>query len=197
MMKPIRTLVYVAGALLALATAVDVSARPSHGGGGHRGAAVGGHGGGGHSGGSHGGGGHWGGASSGGHGGHYHGGGGHYGHGGHGHYYGGYYGSYYWGWGWAWGIPFYAAYWGYPYYWGYPAYYSYPYYSYPYYGYPYDGAAPAYQERPVYPDTTQVPQGQGAPRNGPLYLNYCESAKAYYPKVDSCPEGWKFIEPVR
>jgi len=42
-----------------------------------------------------------------------------------------------------------------------------------------------------------VPYSQDAPRTGPLYLNYCDSAKAYYPKVTSCPEGWKFIEPAR
>lgn len=35
----------------------------------------------------------------------------------------------------------------------------------------------------------------GAPTSGPLYMNYCESARAYYPKVTSCPEGWKFQTP--
>jgi hypothetical protein len=35
----------------------------------------------------------------------------------------------------------------------------------------------------------------GAPTQGPLYMNYCASAKAYFPKVQSCPEGWKFIAP--
>ena len=35
----------------------------------------------------------------------------------------------------------------------------------------------------------------GAPTTGPLYMNYCESARAYYPKVTSCPEGWKFQTP--
>jgi len=50
----------------------------------------------------------------------------------------------------------------------------------------------------VYPESTLVPpSGEGSPRSAPLYLNYCDSAKAYYPKVTSCPEGWKFIEPVR
>lgn len=37
----------------------------------------------------------------------------------------------------------------------------------------------------------------GAPATGPLYMNYCESARAYYPKVTSCPEGWKFQAPGR
>lgn len=41
------------------------------------------------------------------------------------------------------------------------------------------------------------PRGEGAPGQGPLYMNYCESAKAYFPKVQSCPEGWKFISPTQ
>jgi hypothetical protein len=45
------------------------------------------------------------------------------------------------------------------------------------------------------PSTTEAAPGPGAPTQGPLYMNYCESAKAYYPKVASCPEGWKFIQP--
>lgn len=44
---------------------------------------------------------------------------------------------------------------------------------------------------------TEVPRGEGAPTQGPLYMNYCASAKAYFPKVTSCPEGWKFITPVQ
>ena len=38
--------------------------------------------------------------------------------------------------------------------------------------------------------STQVQLGSahGRPRT-----NYCESAKAYYPKITSCPEGWKFL----
>jgi len=47
------------------------------------------------------------------------------------------------------------------------------------------------------PSTTEVAPSRGAPTQGPLYMNYCESAKAYYPKVTSCPEGWKFIAPSR
>ena len=38
---------------------------------------------------------------------------------------------------------------------------------------------------------------EGAPSQGPLYMNYCASAKAYFPKVTSCPEGWKFISPTQ
>jgi hypothetical protein len=47
------------------------------------------------------------------------------------------------------------------------------------------------------PQTTEVPVGEGSPTQGPLYMNYCESAKAYFPKVNSCPEGWRFIEQQR
>jgi len=135
------------------------------------------------------GGGHGGGHWSGGHGGSWHGGGhGGYWHGGHSH--GGYYGGWWWGWPVAWSA---AYWWGYPY-WGY-GYPYYGYYGYPYsydYGYPYDGAgygAPAYQDAP----TTEVVPGPGAPQQAPAYMNYCDSAKAYYPKVTSCPEGWKFL----
>jgi hypothetical protein len=41
--------------------------------------------------------------------------------------------------------------------------------------------------------TTEVaPRDEGAPTQAPAYRNYCESAKAYYPKVTRCPEGWRF-----
>lgn len=45
--------------------------------------------------------------------------------------------------------------------------------------------------------TAELAQGEGAPSQGPLYMNYCASAKAYFPKVTRCPEGWKFITPVQ
>jgi hypothetical protein len=86
------------------------------------------------------------------------------------------------------GVPwFWPGYYGYPYYYsGYPYYYGYP------YGVPYGDGGATYEDVP----TTQVPQaGPGAPSQGPLYMNYCASAKAYYPKVTQCPEGWKFITP--
>jgi hypothetical protein len=96
------------------------------------------------------------------------------------------------------GVPLF---WG-PYYWGAPYYSPYysPYYDGYYYGYP--DAPTVYQEREVVPydtmpPTTQAQPGPGAPSQGPLYMNYCASAKAYYPKVTQCPEGWKFIEPSR
>ena len=43
------------------------------------------------------------------------------------------------------------------------------------------------------PGTTEVAPSKDAPTQAPSYMNYCYSAKAYYPKVTSCPEGWKFI----
>jgi len=185
-MKPIKTLLITALATIGLVAAADVNAQRHGGGGGSRGASAGG--GGGHwsgGGSSHGGGGHWGGGSHGGHYGH----GGHY-YGGHGH---GYYG-YGWGWGgWYWGLPLAAAYWSYPYYWGYPAYYD----GWGYPSYSYDVPPQGYREPAPMPEGTLVPPSEGAPQNGPLYMNYCDSAKAYYPKVTSCPEGWKFIAPVR
>jgi hypothetical protein len=80
-------------------------------------------------------------------------------------------------------------------YWGWP---------YDYYYYPrtvvYDRVIERYPAD--YPDGvmepgTEVAPSKGAPTQGPLYMNYCDSAKAYYPKVTSCPEGWKFIAPSR
>jgi len=93
-------------------------------------------------------------------------------------------------------------YWGFPLWWGWPyyGYYGSPYYS--YYSYPYYGPsyyAPAYGSGMVYPseqqppaETTTITPGPGAPTQEPSYRNYCESAKAYYPKVTACPEGWRF-----
>jgi len=78
---------------------------------------------------------------------------------------------------------------------------AYPYYDsyyYPRTAYYYDRYAAPYpdgvMEPSAPPPTTQVPpQSQGAPMQAPAYMNYCDSSKAYYPKVTSCPEGWKFI----
>ena len=79
-----------------------------------------------------------------------------------------------------------------------------------YWGWPYDYYYPRtvvydriIERYPAaYPDgvmepSTEVAPSRGAPTQGPLYMNYCESAKAYYPKVASCAEGWKFIAPSR
>ena len=75
------------------------------------------------------------------------------------------------------------------YYWGGPYYYDYP-------------RTVIYHEvervpADVAPGTEVQPAAPGSPTQGPLYMNYCASAKAYYPKVTSCPEGWKFVEPAR
>lgn len=166
-MKPMRTLLVAALAASGLVLATQAAAQHS----------------GGHSGGGHWSGGHSGGHFSGGHfnGGHF--GGGHF-RGGHRHFFGP-------SWSFAFGVPLF---WG-PYYWGAP--YYYPYYD-DYYYYP--DAPVVYREREVVPydtmpPTTEAQPGPGAPSQGPLYMNYCASAKAYYPKVTSCPEGWKFITP--
>ena len=81
------------------------------------------------------------------------------------------------------------------YYWGRPWYDSY-----------YDGPRVVYREvirEPEYievdrePVSSDMPREEGAPTQGPAYMNYCASAKAYYPKVTRCPEGWKFLTPVQ
>ena len=54
----------------------------------------------------------------------------------------------------------------------------------------------SYPEHQIGPATTEVPRGDGMPARGPLYMNYCESAKAYFPKVTTCPEGWKLATPT-
>ena len=80
-----------------------------------------------------------------------------------------------------------------------------------YWGYPYDYNYPRtviYHEVERYPasypegvmmeppPSTQIaPRMEGAPTKGPLYMNYCESARAYFPKVTTCPEGWKMLPP--
>ncbi|HET9577891.1 MAG TPA: hypothetical protein VFP44_08700 [Usitatibacter sp.] len=154
----------------AMAAAGLAVAVPASAAGGHSG---GGHFSGGHSGGGHwsGGGGHWGGGRSGGHWS-----GGHWGHrGGHLSFFIGapvVLGSWWWGW---------------------------PYYDY-YYA-PYPRETVIYREVERYPEAEIGPPaearpGPGSPTQGPLYMNYCESARAYYPKVTSCPEGWRFVAPA-
>jgi len=81
-----------------------------------------------------------------------------------------------------------------------------PYYD-DYYGYPrstviyreVERYPQSYIEQPgeLLPSTTEVPRSEGAPTQGPLYMNYCESAKAYFPKVTTCPEGWRLATPTR
>ena len=97
----------------------------------------------------------------------------------------------FWGpsWGWHFGVPlFWGAAWGWPYY-------------HDYYGYPRDRViyrdVEAFPEGTILPGpSTEVQRGEGAPTRGPLYMNYCESAKAYFPKVTTCPEGWRLATPT-
>lgn len=139
------------------------------------------------SGGGHSGGGSWSGSHS----------GGSWGHGGGGRNWGGYRGGYYnsyWGpgFGFYFGAPLLASGWGWPY----------------YYDYGYPGSTVIYREAERYPQSymeqpgellpsTEVPRSEGVPTQGPLYMNYCESAKAYFPKVTTCPEGWRLATPAR
>lgn len=76
----------------------------------------------------------------------------------------------------------------------------------PWYDYDYYGPRVVYREvirEPEYVEGDREPvmsppsAGPGAPTQGPAYMNYCASAKAYYPKVTSCPEGWKFLTPTQ
>lgn len=144
--------------------------------------------------GGRGGGGHY----SGGGGGGRHSGGGQYRGGRHGAYYGGHHGGYRYGHGqWHGGLSLHygVPIWG-PWYYG--LYSSWPYYD-AWYPSPYYGPAPypyAVADAGPPPPTTEVPPfAQGAPTQRPLYLNFCESAKAYYPKVTTCPEGWRLATP--
>ena len=114
----------------------------------------------------------------------------HYGYGGgwHGGWGGGWHGGWYgpgwgwygpgWGWGWGWGLGLGlgAAYWGYPY-----GYYPYWYDPFPYYP----------PNETVY---VPVPSGTGGPAPTPAgNWYYCDSAKAYYPYVAECPQGWRVV----
>jgi hypothetical protein len=105
-----------------------------------------------------------------------------------GHWRGGHWGGHYWGpsLAFAFGVPLLWSSWYWP----------------GYYGYYYP---PRVIYRDVYPDgaydatppaTTEVPRSEGAPTQAPAYMHYCASAKAYFPKVTTCPEGWRF-EPAR
>ena len=84
-------------------------------------------------------------------------------------------------------------------YWGYsgPRYSGYAYYprSYPRYyeDERYEVSRP--MEQDLGPASEVNPRESGAPTQGPLYMNYCPAAKAYFPKVTSCPEGWEFRRP--
>jgi hypothetical protein len=166
-MKAIKSLLVAAFAAAGLAATADAQADR---GAGHIG----------------GGSGHWSGG-----GGHWSGGGGHWSGGGH------------WGgrsWGGRWYGPRVGLYLGAPLLWS-PWYWGYPYDYY----YPRTVIYPEIERYPAtYPDypegymepapTTEIAPPRGAaPAQAPTYMNYCESAKAYFPKVTTCPEGWKFL----
>jgi len=90
-------------------------------------------------------------------------------------------------------------YWGFPLFWG-PWWDS---YYYPAYYYP--GERVIYREvvgEPQPIEGTMQPPGNDAtaappapPAANPLSTNYCASAKAYFPQVKSCPEGWQHTAP--
>ena len=49
------------------------------------------------------------------------------------------------------------------------------------------------------PPTTEVapaaPGEDGGPTQRPLHLNYCDSARAWFPYVRTCPGGWRLVLP--
>lgn len=72
-----------------------------------------------------------------------------------------------------------------------------PYYDYPYPGYVYPYSSSTVIVEP--PPTLAVPPGTAdVPQNPPATANwyYCESAKAYYPYVRQCAEGWRVVPAV-
>lgn len=128
----------------------------------------------------------------------------HHGGSGHGH---GYHGGSSWGWGIAVGVPWALGLYD-PYWYG-GSYYPYPAYGYapPYSGYGYGYGCGPYGEcwregmaraEPT-PPTTEVPPAatgeDGGPTQRPLHLNYCESARAWFPHVRTCPGGWRLVRP--
>ncbi len=69
-----------------------------------------------------------------------------------------------------------------------PAYYPYWWYPRPYYVYP---PTVIVQEPLEYVEREPAPPAPPpAPAAPPAYWHYCESARAYYPSVPSCPEPW-------
>jgi hypothetical protein len=86
-------------------------------------------------------------------------------------------------------------------------YYPYSYYGAPFYGTPYYSSAPAYyppvQSAPmIYTERSDIPQinSHEAPINSAQVAQgdwwyFCADAKAYYPYVNQCPEGWLRVAP--
>lgn len=104
--------------------------------------------------------------------------------------------SHHW-WGVYWAAPFLwgGYYLGYPYPWAYwgPRYGWYS--DRPAWTEPVEAGAIVPSEAAAAPSTQVDATAPGAPTQRPLYLNYCPSAGAYYPKVSSCPEGWTMRQP--
>ena len=97
---------------------------------------------------------------------------------------------------WRGGVGFYFGvplFWPSAYYWGYPYWDRYYYPGTVVYREVYPASYP--EGEMSAPQSSEAKPGPGAPTQGPLYMNYCESAKAYYPKVTACPEGWRFVQP--
>lgn len=89
-------------------------------------------------------------------------------------------------------------------YWGPGPYYYYPYaapYYYPPGPYYYPPAVVAPSQPPVYVERDQqpAPSTPPAPSTQPPQSSqswfYCPSARAYYPYVKECPEGWQRVAP--
>jgi hypothetical protein len=118
-------------------------------------------------------------------------------------YRGGHWGGSHWGHRGGWGGARFGFYFGVPVVLG-LGYWGSPYWGSSYWGYPYDTVVyrevirepevvgPVPEPVPVEPASSAQP----APSGGPLYMNYCESAREYYPQVSRCPEGWKFVTPT-
>ena len=54
---------------------------------------------------------------------------------------------------------------------------------------------PAPTQAPAAGPAPQAAAPAPAPAQQPAYWYYCRSAKAYYPYVKNCPEGWQAVQP--
>jgi|RhiMetdeSRZDD1v2_1073273.scaffolds.fasta_scaffold477377_2 hypothetical protein len=75
-----------------------------------------------------------------------------------------------------------------------PGYYPYPYYGYyPYPYYPY--YPPTVYSSPVIVQEQPTTYVQQSPAPAASYWYYCQSSRAYYPSVATCPEAWLRVAP--
>lgn len=58
-----------------------------------------------------------------------------------------------------------------------------------------DRMAPAEPAAPTTQVAPAAPGEDGAPTQRPLHLNHCDSARAWFPHVRTCPEGWRLVRP--